>query len=116
MLEDLEPRWAALLTWLAPGLLGALVLTVWGAGRGWILRLVTLITGVLVLWGCLLGGVGAYFSAWQETPGAPEEAFADGGPLVFVLFAGWLPSVVLLLGVRVLLTLAHWVLPGRRGR
>ncbi|MDA0947702.1 MAG: hypothetical protein O2799_04245 [Planctomycetota bacterium] len=116
MLEDLEPRWAALLTWLAPGLLGALVLTVWGAGRGWILRLVTLSTGVLVLWGCLLGGVGAYFSAWQETPGAPEEAFADGGPLVFVLFAGWLPSGVLLLGVRVLLTLARWVLPGRRGR
>lgn len=115
MLEDLEPRWTALLTWLAPGAAVALGVTIWGAGRGGLVRVVTLLTGVLVLWGCLLGGVGAYFEAWQGTPGAPEDAFADGGPLVFVLFAGWLPCGLLLLGVRVLLGLARWLLPKRRG-
>jgi len=79
-----------------PALAGALALAAWGGWkRGWLLSLAGLLGGVLLFWGGLLAALGAYFTAWQQIPDPPEEAFSDGASLLFVLLVGWLPGLVL---------------------
>ncbi|MDG1050225.1 MAG: hypothetical protein P8R46_08460 [Planctomycetota bacterium] len=79
-----------------PALVGALVLGAWGGWkRGWVLPLACLVGGVLLFWGGLMAAVGEYFSSWQASPDPPDEAFSDGGSLVFTLLLGWLPGLVL---------------------
>jgi hypothetical protein len=45
-------------------------------------------------------------------PDAPEEAFADGGALTGVIFAGWLPGVFLMGGT----ILVTWLVRRLRAR
>ena len=79
-----------------PTLFAALALGAWGGWkRRWLLPLTGLLGGVLVFWGGLLWALATYFPIWQAGPNPPAEAFSDGAPLVFVLFAGWLPGLVL---------------------
>lgn len=79
-----------------PAVVVGLSLAAWGGWRrGWLPTLVGLAGGTLLFWGGLLAAVGTCFSIWQAAPDPPEEAFSDGGSLVFVLYAGWLPGLAL---------------------
>ncbi len=84
------------LPWLVGGGVAAAAVIIFGRSRPrrltgfacWLLA-------VLLLWGSLVQGVGAGYAAWQAIPNPPEEAFADGGPMVGTLFLGWVYSGVL---------------------
>ncbi len=79
-----------------PAVFGGLSLAAWGGWRrGWLPTLVGLAGGTLLFWGGLLAAVGTYFSIWQAAPDPPDEAFSDGGSLIFVLFFGWYPGLAL---------------------
>lgn len=56
------------------------------------------ISGTLAWWFALVLGTFAYFDVYQAMPDAPEEAYADGAALTGVVFAGWLPGVILMGG------------------
>lgn len=78
-----------------PALAAAIGLGTFGGwGRGVLRSLGSALAGTLVLWGGLVGATGRYFSVWQASPDPPEEAFSDGGSLVFVLYVGWLPALI----------------------
>ena len=82
-----------LFTYLVPGLVGGVGLVVWGAFQKKLLvRLITVLLGILPIWGALIIGVAKGYSAWQESPDPPAEAFSDGGGMVGMLFLGWLPA------------------------
>ncbi len=53
---------------------------------------------VLALWIGLILGAGTGYSAWQSIPELPQEAFSDTGGSLVVLFTGWFPAPVLLIG------------------
>lgn len=50
----------------------------------------------LVLWLGLFLGVESGYYSWKSIPDPPSEAFSDTGGPFFILFLGWLPSLVLL--------------------
>lgn len=60
--------------------------------RSWIARAILLVAGVLCMWPMLLLGFDRGYRVWQAQPDAPEEAFADGGPIMGAIFLGWIPS------------------------
>jgi hypothetical protein len=75
-----------LATYLVPGLVG-------GAFQEKLMvRLITLLGGILPFWGALISGVAKGHSAWQESSDPPAEAISDGGSMVGMLFLGWLPA------------------------
>jgi hypothetical protein len=82
-----------LATYLVPGLVGGAGLVVWGAFQEKLMvRLITLLGGILPFWGALISGVAKGHSAWQESSDPPAEAISDGGSMVGMLFLGWLPA------------------------
>lgn len=60
--------------------------------RSWIARAVLLVGGVLSMWPTLLLGFDRGYRVWQAQPEPPDEAFADGGPIMGAIFLGWIPS------------------------
>lgn len=70
------------------------LLTAIAAARNpsWIARGILLVAGVLSMWPTLLLGLDRGYRVWQAQPDPPDEAFADGGPIMGALFLGWLPS------------------------
>lgn len=74
--------------------------------RSWPARILLLLVGVVAVWASMLAGVGAGYRAWQSLPDPPEEAFSDGGPLMFSLVFGWFPGLIVV-GVGVL---AAWAI------
>ncbi|MGD2018578.1 MAG: hypothetical protein PVJ89_10710 [Planctomycetota bacterium] len=78
-----------------PALAAAIGLGAFGGwGRGVRRSLGSVLAGTVVLWWGLVGATGRYFSVLQASPDPPEEAFSDGGSLMFVLYAGWLPALI----------------------
>lgn len=67
--------------------------------KSWLRRLGLLVGGAVCFWISLFLGTHIGYGEWQTMPEPPEEAFADGAKLVFALMAGWLPGLVLVLGV-----------------
>ena len=55
------------------------------------------VVGVGVLWANLFTVVTTYFDVWQAMSDSPPEAYADGAQLVAVVFAGWLPGLLVFL-------------------
>ena len=82
---------------LACGLAISTVMVLWGSRRVHRRsRMAVLAAAILVLWIALFIGVDSGYRAWQSLPNPPKEAFSDtGGPFSF-LFAGWLPSLIIL--------------------
>lgn len=79
----------------ACGLAISFAMVVWGSLRARrVPRMVTLAAAILVLWIAMIVGVESGYYAWQSTPHPPDEAFSDTGGPFFVLFLGWLPSLV----------------------
>lgn len=60
----------------------------------WIARAILLVGGVLSMWPTLLLGFDRGYRVWQAQPDPPDEAFADGGPVMGAIFLGWIPSGV----------------------
>ncbi len=95
-----EPIWVLFaygLKYLALGILFSVSVTVAGAriSRLWS-RMALLMLGILVLWIAMFLGVDRGYAAWQSSAAPPDEAFSDtGGPFAF-LFAGWIPSGLIL--------------------
>lgn len=83
--------------------------------RSWPARILLVLVGVGIVWGAMLAGIGAGYRAWQAMPDAPDEAFADGGPMMFGLFLGWVPGVATMaIGIAGMVAL-RWI-AGRLGR
>ena len=89
---------------LTCGLAISTVMVIWGSCRVHRRsRMAVLAAAILVLWIALFIGVDSGYRAWQSLPNPPEEAFSDtGGPFSF-LFAGWLPSLILLSSLHLVL-------------
>ena len=82
---------------LACGLAISSVMVIWGSRRvRRRSRMAVLAATTLVLWIALIVGVEYGYNAWQSIPNPPEEAFSDTGGPFFVLFAGWLPILIML--------------------
>lgn len=62
--------------------------------RSWVGRLPILGTAVLAGWAGIAMGVDHGFRVWQRGPNPPDEAFADGAQGMVAMFAGWIPSAV----------------------
>jgi hypothetical protein len=89
----MDPYNQELLTYLLSGLIIGVGLVVWGAfHKKWMVRLLAFVVGILVIWYGLVMGVVNGFSAWQQSPDPPPEAFKDGGPMVGMLVFGWIPA------------------------
>ncbi|MGB0333196.1 MAG: hypothetical protein ACPGPE_15405 [Planctomycetota bacterium] len=91
-----------------PALASALLLAASGGWRrdGLLRSAACVIGSTCVFWGGLVGATGQYFSRWQAQVEPPEEAFADGGSLLFVLFVGWLPGLGL---TGLVFLVARWI-------
>ncbi len=103
----LESIWVLLTygwTSLACGLTISLVMVIWGSRRMHRRsRMAVLAAATLVLWIALFIGVDSGYRAWQSIPNPPKEAVSDTGGPFFFLFAGWLPSLILLISLHLVL-------------
>ncbi len=54
-------------------------------------HIVLLVAAILPLWIAMFGAADSGYRSWQGSANAPAEAYADTGP-IFFLVAGWLPS------------------------
>lgn len=84
---------SAVFSYAAVGAACALVTAIAAAWiRSWLARAILLVGGVLSMWPTLLLGLDRGYRVWQAQPDPPDEAFADGGPVMGALFLGWVPS------------------------
>lgn len=54
-------------------------------------HMVLLVAATLPLWIAMYGAADSGYRSWQGSANAPAEAYADTGP-IFFLIAGWVPS------------------------
>jgi len=90
------------------GLAISSLLVLWGSRRmrrGW--RIAFLGVATLVLWFAMFVAVESGYRAWQSIPNPPEDAYSDTGGPFFILFLGWLPSMVII-GIEHLLLRLCW--------
>lgn len=55
------------------------------------MRMVLLVVAILILWVSMFLAADSGYRAWQRSPNPPQAAFADTGPIFFLL-AGWIPG------------------------
>lgn len=82
--------------------------------RSWFGRIPLLLMGTLCVWAGLFLASEKYFRVWQASADAPDEAFADTGPMG-ALLAGWVPGG-LLVGAVFAAGLGFFAWRRRRGR
>ena len=90
------------------GLAVSSLMVLWGSRcvqRGW--RIAFLGVAIIVLWFAMFAAVELGYRAWQCIPNPPEDAYSDTGGPFFILFLGWLPSMVIL-GIEYLLLRLCW--------
>jgi len=73
------------------------LMVLWGSFRkrlGW--RIASIGAATVVLWFAMFIAVESGYRAWQSIPNPPDDAYSDTGGPFFILFLGWLPSLVIL--------------------
>jgi 4-hydroxybenzoate polyprenyltransferase len=77
---------------LAWGLASSVLIVIYASRRKRLGVIVSLlIVATLTLWIAAFIAADSGYRAWQSSPNPPPEAFADTGPILF-LVAGWIPS------------------------
>lgn len=52
----------------------------------------SVLVAALALWAALVVGVRMGYGEWQSSPGAGDQAYADGAKLTGALLFGWMPA------------------------
>ncbi len=99
LMKGLQSQFTAF--WIVAGVglaagVAAAVLAAWN--RSWLGRIPLLLVGIVAVWAGLAFGHDKYYRVWQALPDAPDEAYADSGP-VATLLAGWIPGGIFVVGV-----------------
>jgi hypothetical protein len=78
--------------YMAGGMTVALLIAFWASRRMRLsIQVALLVPGILPLWIAMYLTADSGYRNWQGSANAPAQAYADTGP-IFFLIAGWLPS------------------------